>query len=72
MNNIYIIDRIEGNYVVTEDEKGKISNIPIEKIKGNFKECDILVKESDYFRIDKELTEERKKEIEHITKNMWN
>ena len=41
-------------------------------IKGDFKEGDIIIKNSDeYFEIDKEFTLNRKNEINDSTKNMW-
>lgn len=71
MNEKYIIDRVEGNYAIIENENGIMSKIPIENIKGNFKEGDILINKEEYFEIDRSFTLNRKKQIDDNTKNMW-
>lgn len=43
MNYRYIIDRIEGDYVIVEKENGDMFRIIVEVIKGIFKEGDIFV-----------------------------
>ena len=63
-----IVDRIEGHFIVCEDEKENI----LELIIGDVKEGDVLVKGKDgKFCLDKALTEKRKKEIEDLMKGMW-
>jgi len=72
MSNRYIIDRVEGNYAILEKEDGNLINIPIENIKGDFKDGDVLIKiDDEYFEIDKEFTLSRKCNVDNITKNMW-
>ena len=43
MNGSFIIDRIEGSFVVAEADDGTMVNIPENKIIGDFKEGDVLV-----------------------------
>ncbi len=71
MNKKYIIDRIEEQYAVIEKENGEMNRISIDSIRGDFKEGDILINNGEYFEIDKEFTFNRKKEIDDITKDMW-
>lgn len=71
MNKKYIIDRIEEQYAVIEKENGEMNRISIDSIRGDFKEGDILINSGEYFEIDKEFTFNRKKEIDDITKDMW-
>ena len=71
MDEKYIIDRIEGNYVIVEKENGDMYKISIENIESNFNEGDILIKKGEYFEIDKKFTLNRKKQINDSMKNMW-
>lgn len=71
MNKKYIIDRIEEQYAVIEKENGEMNRISIDNIRGDYKEGDILINKGEYFEIDKEFTFNRKKEIDDITKDMW-
>jgi hypothetical protein len=71
MNEKYIIDRVEGNCAIVESENGSMNKIPIENIKGDFKEGDILINKEEYFEIDRSLTLNRKKQVYSNTKNMW-
>ena len=72
MNHKYIIDRIESSYAIVEKENGDMYKIPLEDIRGDYKEGDILVyKDDEYFEIDKEFTLNRKNEIDDNMKNMW-
>lgn len=71
MGEKYIIDRVEGKYAIVEKENGDMYKISIENIKGDIKEGDILVNRLEYFEVDKNFTLNRKKDIENITKDMW-
>ena len=71
MNKKYIIDRIEEQYAVIEKENGEMNRISIDSIRGDFKEGDILINNGEYFEIDNVFTFNRKKEIDDITKDMW-
>ena len=71
MNERYIIDRVEENYAIIEKENGDMYKISIESIRGDFKEGDILINQDEYFEIDKRFTLNRKNEIDHKIKDMW-
>ena len=60
-----IVDRIEGDYVVLEIEKGKMCNLPLELV-PNVKEGDIVT-----IIINKDKTEERKKTIEDLMNSVF-
>jgi hypothetical protein len=68
----YIIDRVEDTYAIVEKENGGMCEIPIDHIKGNFNEGDILIKINEYFQIDKIYTLVRRKQIDDNMKDMWN
>ena len=68
---VYIIDRIEGDYVILESDDGSMKEIKSSEIQGSFTEGDILLMEEGYFIVSEELTEERKKHVEDILKDMW-
>ena len=67
----YIVDRIEGEYVILEAYDGFIKEVKSEKIQGSFKEGDVLLIDGEYFKVSEELTKERRKKIEDILKDMW-
>lgn len=67
-----VVDRIEGHFIVCEDEDGNVLELKKDDVKGNVKEGDVLVKgKEDKFCLNKALTEKRKKEIEDLMKGMW-
>ena len=67
-----IVDRIEGHFIVCEDENEKILELNKDDVIGDVKEGDVLVKGKDgKFFSDKALTMKRKKEIEDLMKGMW-
>lgn len=71
MREKYIIDRVEGNYVITQKENEKMYKIPLKDIKGDFKEGDILVNINGCFEVDKVFTLMRRKELDNIMRDMW-
>lgn len=72
MDKMYIIDRIEANYIVIESPEGDIINVKKEFLNGNGKEGDCLIKKDNYFEIDREATKKRQVEIANKLKGMWN
>lgn len=71
-----IVDRFEGNYAVCEnisddDLISEMLNIERSKLPSTVKEGDILAITSDSIIIDTKETEKRKKEIELLTKDLW-
>jgi hypothetical protein len=67
-----VIDRFEDVFAVCETENGKMINIEKEKLPVNAREGDVLVICNDKISVDVEETEKRKKEIEELTKGLWN
>jgi hypothetical protein len=67
-----IIDRFEGNFAVCEKEDRTMVDIEKSKIPITAKEGDVLNITNDRITIDSEETEKRKKEIEKLTKDLWN
>ncbi len=65
-----IIDRFEGNFAVCEKEDRQMLDIEKSKIPITAKEGDVLNITSD-ITIDLEETKTRKKEIEELTKDLW-
>lgn len=66
-----IIDRFEGKFAVCEDENKKLINIKKEDIPKEAKEGDVLVLVEHRYVIDYTNTENRKKYIEVLTKDLW-
>jgi hypothetical protein len=71
-----IIDRIEGNFAVTETDSGHIK-IPLTDIIGTPQEGDILIKSDSeispkcIYKIDTAATKSRREKINKKQKNMW-
>lgn len=68
---MYIIDRIEDNIAVCEKEDGSMTKIPVSIIKGKIEEGAIIVRQGEFFLVDKEQSIKRKKEIDDLMKGMW-
>jgi hypothetical protein len=66
-----IIDRFEGNFAVCEKEDRQMLDIEKAKIPTTAKEGDVLNITNGIITIDVEETEKRKKEIEELTKDLW-
>jgi hypothetical protein len=67
-----IIDRFEGNYAVCEKEDRTMINIEKSKLPTAAKEGDVLSILENEITIDIIETENRKKTIEELTKDLWN
>ncbi|WP_066896061.1 DUF3006 domain-containing protein [Clostridium nigeriense] len=67
----YIVDRIEGNYVILEGKEGNIFNVRKSDIMGDVKEGDILYIKNNIYYIDEKATKLRKGEIDNLMKGLW-
>ena len=67
-----VIDRFEGNYAICEKEDHIMINIEKTRLPTTAKEGDALIISDGSIIIDKLGTETRKKEIEELTKDLWN
>lgn len=66
-----IVDRFEGDYAVIENGEGVFINIDRKLLKG-IKEGDVIVLSSDcVYRVDKEATKKRKKDVEKSVLGLW-
>jgi len=66
------IDRFEGDFAVCEKENRQMIDIEKSKIPNTAKECDVLNIINDNITVDLQETKKRKKEIEELTKDLWN
>ena len=71
MKEVFIVDRIEGDYFVIETPEEDIINVEKYLVESGDKEGDCLVKKDGHFRIDIEETKKRKEEISNLMKGMW-
>lgn len=70
----YIVDRIEENFIILQDENGKILNYKIMdvNIKQDIKESDVVFFDTKLeLKIDKKATLERKKYIDNKMKDIF-
>jgi hypothetical protein len=67
-----VIDRFEGDYAVCEKEDREMIDIKRDCLPKEAKEGDVLDIKGDKIIIDLKETEKRKKEIEELTKDLWN
>lgn len=65
-----IIDRFEGEYAVVELKDGKMINVDKIKLPPGAQEGMVILIE-EVITIDKSETMKRKKEIEKLTKGLW-
>jgi hypothetical protein len=66
-----VIDRFEGDYAVCEKENREMIDIKKDILPKEAKENDVLDIEGDKIIIDVEETKKRKKDIEELTKDLW-
>lgn len=66
-----IIDRFEEQFAVVELDNRKMININKSSLPKEAKEGDVLNIEKDVITIDYEETERRRKEIEELTKDLF-
>jgi hypothetical protein len=66
-----VIDRFEGDYAVCEKENREMIDIKKDILPKEAKENDVLNIEGDKIIIDIEETKKRKKDIEELTKDLW-
>jgi hypothetical protein len=67
----YIVDRIEGSYVILEGKEGNLFNVEKSDIIGDVSEGDLLYKKDKIYFIDYEATKRRKEEIDNLMKGLW-
>lgn len=69
----YIIDRIENDLVICENqETKKMEEFSKSMFQEDIKDGDVVIKEGNSFKIDKEETASRKKHIEDLMKKLMN
>jgi hypothetical protein len=66
-----IIDRFEGYYAVCEKEDRTMLDIKRIDIPSESKEGDVLSIDNNIITIDIEETDKRHKEVEKLTKDLW-
>lgn len=71
MKEIFIVDRIDGDYFVIETPEEDIINVEKYLVDDEAKEGSCLVKKDDRFIVDIEETKKRKEEMEDLMKGMW-
>lgn len=67
----FIVDRIEGEYLLVENQDGEIINISLNEVIGNIREGSILIKKDNKYIYDMKKTEDRKNKINNLMKGMW-
>ena len=71
IENEYVVDRIENNYIVLEDKDLNFINIKKEEVLEDVREGDILIKVNNKYIIDYNKTKNRKDHINKKIKNLW-
>ena len=67
-----VIDRFESDFAVCETDDLKFVNVNKKDILSDAKEGDTLVLNNDgKYEVDVEKTENKRKEIEELTKDLW-
>ena len=67
----YIVDRIEGNYVICETEQGNFLKVERNQLPPNVSEGDVLQEEDGAFQIDQQKTKQRKQKIFNLSKSVF-
>ena len=68
----YIVDRLEGEYVVLVDDTETVKNVPVTGFSEVVAEGDaVVLDENDIYRKDVEETERRKGKIKSLMADLW-
>lgn len=67
----YTVDRFEGKYAVCESENFKFINIEKKRLPKGVNEGDVIYFDGKKYVIDLEKTNDRKKYIEDLTRELW-
>lgn len=67
----YIIDHFEGDIAVCEDQEGNAVDIKKSELPTNADVGDVVIFEKDRYHIDKNETDQRRKEIEDLMNELW-
>lgn len=70
MDDIYVIDRFEGEIAVVEHGENML-DIPIKMLPKGAKSGDVLIKDGERYVIDTALTDKLKKEIEKLQDELF-
>lgn len=70
-DDYYSVDRIERETVVCTDEKGKVLNLPLDKVEHGVKEGDMLYQLADRYLIDDDRTNRRRLEMEELQNGLF-
>ena len=66
-----IIDRFEGSFAVVEGEGRKMIHVPREELPEEAKEGDAIVYIHGEYRMDQAETDQRRKRIEELSRDLW-
>lgn len=66
-----IIDRFEGKFAVCQKEDMSMINIEKSRLQDGAREGDVLIINNEGISIDKEETDRLKKQIEKLSKDIW-
>ena len=72
VNEVFVVDRLEGAYAVCEDLKGEIFNFKLASLPKDIKEGNIINKVNGKYFINKKDTNTSEKRIKDTANKMWN
>lgn len=65
------VDRVEGEYAICEQENRQMIDIPLKDIPFIVKEGDVIEINGSTYQFNAEETKRRKRQIEDMTKGLW-
>lgn len=65
-----VLDRMEGEFAILE-WGDKTLQVPVKELPDGVKEGDVLVKHQQGWQLDVRATQERKQEVEEISRRLW-
>lgn len=66
-----VIDRFEGTMAVCERDDRSMVNVPRADLPPLAQEGDVLIMDGDRVTVDRRATEERRKQIAALSKDLW-
>ena len=68
---MWIVDRLEGEYVICEKEDGSLCSVPLNLFDGTVREGDCLRESRGRFSADAAATQDRREQMKRRFSHLW-
>ena len=69
--SLWIVDRLDGEFVVCEREDGSLCPVPLSRFEGPVREGDCLKEDQGRFSVDQAATKARREQLKSRISHIW-